>query len=401
MRTRPAFIVFVLCAAEILGMLPFSMFLALQPVLQDAWSLSNTETGWISSAYLAGYMAAVPVLSSLTDRVDARTVWLAACALTAAGAAGFALWAHGMWTAAAFQMVAGMGLAGTYMPGLKVMADRQPRLPHPRHVAFYTTSFTAGAALSFWIVGRLAQHLAWQAAVMMAVAGPVVAWLLVALLLTAVPVTRLSHVVPGSYWRAVFRSGDTMRHVVGYAMHTWELFALRAWLVPFIAFQAGLRGAALVAPTTLAAVVSIIGIPSSIAGAELTTRVDRRRLIVTVMIASIAWSLLVVPLGLGGWPLLVLALVVYGGLVTADSAALTSGILQVAPAASRGTAMAIYSTVGFAAASAGTFAVGALLDLLGGQSVVSWAFAFALMGAPNIVGAVALSGATAPGRNVS
>ncbi len=377
-------------------MLPFSMFLALQPMLQDAWRLSNTESGWISSAYFAGYMAAVPVLSSLTDRIDARTVWLAACALAAAGAAGFALWAHGVWTAAAFQMIAGMGLAGTYMPGLKVMADRQPHVPRPRHVAFYTTSFTAGAALSFWIIGRVAQHLAWRSAVLVAVAGPVVAWLLVALLLAAVPVTRDASAVPLAHWRAVFRSADTMRHVVGYAMHTWELFALRAWLVPFIAFQTGLRGSALVAPTTLAAVVSVVGIPSSIAGAELTTRMDRRRLIVTVMIASLVWSLLVVPLGSGGWPLLVFAVVVYGSLAMGDSAALTSGILQVAPPASRGTAMAIYSTVGFAAASAGTFAVGALLDLLGGQSVIAWAFAFALMGAPNIVGALAL--ARRPGR---
>jgi hypothetical protein len=53
--------------------------------------------------------------------------------------------------------------------------------------------------------------------------------------------------------------------------------------------------------------------------------------------------------------------------------------------------MAVYSTLGFAGASAGTFAVGASLDLFGGQSVMSWAFAFALMGAPNAIGAVALA----------
>jgi hypothetical protein len=80
----------------------------------------------------------------------------------------------------------------------------------------------------------------------------------------------------------------------------------------------------------------------------------------------------------------------YGWFVSADSAALTSGILLVAPAASRGTAMAVYSTLGFAAASAGTFAVGAMLDLGGGQSVASWALAFALMGAPNLIGAIAI-----------
>ncbi len=39
-------------------MMPFSMFLALQPRLQDAWMLSNTASGWISSAYFTGYMLA-------------------------------------------------------------------------------------------------------------------------------------------------------------------------------------------------------------------------------------------------------------------------------------------------------------------------------------------------------
>jgi hypothetical protein len=98
----------------------------------------------------------------------------------------------------------------------------------------------------------------------------------------------------------------------------------------------------------------------------------------------------VVPASLAGWPLLIATVCAYGWFVSADSAALTSGILQVAPPASRGTAMAVYSTLGFASASAGTFAVGAMLDLAGGQSVGAWMLAFALMGAPNLVGALAI-----------
>jgi MFS family permease len=393
--SRPATIVAILCTAEVLSMTPFSMFLALQPALQREWELSNTQSGWISSAYYAGYMLAVPVLSSLTDRVDARAVWLFAAATAAAGALGFAMLAAGTWTAAAAQVVAGAGLAGTYMPGLKVMADRMR--PGPRHVAFYTTSFTAGASLSFWIVGRLAAHVRWETAVLAAAAGPILGSLMVATL-GRVPVALASRVPTATHWRAVFASSDTIRYVVGYAAHTWELFALRAWLVPFVAFVAvGRPPAATVRATTLAAAVGLIGIPASILGAELTGRIGRRRVVVATMLAAIACSLLVVPAAVAGWPLLVAMLFVYSCFVSADSAALTSGILAVAPAASRGTAMAVYSTLGFAAASAGTFAVGVLLDVLGGQSTVGWAFAFALMGAANVAGAIAI----ARGRDVN
>ena len=105
-------------------MTPFSMFLALQPELRGTWALSNTASGWISSAYYTGYMVAVPVLAGLTDRVDTRSVWLAATALSGAAAALFAAAADGVWTAVACQFLAGGGLAGTYMPGLKLIADR-------------------------------------------------------------------------------------------------------------------------------------------------------------------------------------------------------------------------------------------------------------------------------------
>ena len=373
-------------------MLPFSMFLALQPALQRDWALSNTESGWISSAYFTGYMLAVPILSSLTDRVDARTVWLGACAMGVVGAVGFALGAQGVWTAAAFQAVGGASLAGTYMPGLKVIADRRPHLPRPRHVAFYTTSFTAGSSLSFAIVGALGAHMSWRSAVLVTALGPLLGCGLVASLLRPVPVAAAAH-PPSGHWRAVFTSGDTIRYVIGYSAHTWELFALRAWIVPFTTYCASiLAGAPPVSASTIAALVALIGIPASMAGAEMTARIPRRRLIVAVMLTSVAASVLVLPSVYGGWFLVIAGAVAYSACISADSAALTSGILHVAPAASRGTAMAVYSTLGFAAASAGTFAVGALLDAMGGQSMASWAVAFAVMSAPNIVGALALLG---------
>lgn len=376
-------------------MTPFSMFLALQPVLRESWSLSNTASGWISSAYFGGYMLSVPALSSLTDRVDARVVWLAACALAAAGALGFALWAHGVWTAAAMQVVAGAGLAGTYMPGLKLIADRLPGTPRPRHVAFYTTSFTMGSSLSFWIVGFLGTRLEWRPAVAITALGPVVACMLVAGALQPVPLTHAPPARHRRHWLSVLSSADSMRYVAGYAAHVWELFALRAWLVPFVTFVAASRAtAAPLSAATLAAIVAMIGVPASMAGAELIGRLPRRGVIVSVMVLSAGASLVVMPAALVSWMLVIVAVCLYSALVSADSAALTSGILDVAPAASRGTAMAVYSTLGFGAATAGTFAVGAMLDLLGGQSTLSWTLAFAMMGAPNLLAALTIAKAS-------
>ena len=391
LNPAPAFIVAIVCLAEILSMTPFSMFLALQPELQGAWHLSNTESGWISSAYFAGYMLAVPVLGSLTDRVDARTVWLGACALAGCGALGFATIADGVWSAAALQLVTGAGLAGTYMPGLKVITDRLAEVPRPRHVAFYTTSFTIGSSLSFWIIGQLDSSYPWRTAVAMSAVGPLAGCLLVLFALGTVTVPSHARVPASAHVRAVLGSRESMRYVIGYAAHVWELFALRAWIVPFVVFCEKLRGTTSPVPiATLAALVSLAGVPASLAGAEATTRMMRARLIAGVMIGSIVLSLAVVPAALTSWVLLIPTVCIYSALISADSAALTSGIVAVAPSASRGTAMAIYSTLGFAAASGGTFAVGLTLDNLGGQSVTSWIVAFAVMSAPNALGALAV-----------
>ena len=393
LHARPTVVVLVVCLAEILSMTPFSMFLALQPQLENTWGLSNTDTGWISSAYFFGYMLAVPFLGSITDRVDARAVWLGACALAGTGALGFALLADGVWTAAALQLVAGAGLAGTYMPGLKVITDRLASLPRPRHVAFYTTSFTIGASLSFWLVGFLDAAMDWRAAVAALALGPATGCALVAVALRPVRVPAHAQADPTVHMRAVFNSGDAMRYVIGYAAHVWELFALRAWVVPFVMFCQELKGSLPpLTSATIAAVVSLIGVPASLAGAELTSHAPRRRVIVTVMLTSIVASLLVVPAAQVSWGLLIVAICFHSALISADSAALTSGIVDVAPPASRGTAMAIYSTLGFAAASAGTFAVGFTLDLLGGQSLASWTIAFVVIAAPNLIGALALRG---------
>jgi hypothetical protein len=87
---------------------------------------------------------------------------------------------------------------------------------------------------------------------------------------------------------------------------------------------------------------------------------------------------------------IILGAVLYHALIMGDSAALTAGLVAVSPAQSRGTAMALYSMAGFAAASAGSFATGALLDAMGGQSVRSWAIAFVVVSASNVLGALML-----------
>jgi len=115
--------VVAMCAAQFCAQIGAFSVAALLPTLIPAWSLTNTEAGWISGIYYAAYTLAVPVLSSLTDRVDPKRVYLGAVALTALAFAGFAWLASGFWSALAFRALMGVGWAGSYMPGLKALSD--------------------------------------------------------------------------------------------------------------------------------------------------------------------------------------------------------------------------------------------------------------------------------------
>lgn len=52
------------------------------------------------------------------------------------------------WGATLFRTLAGVGLAGTYMPGLKALADHMPERHESPAVAFYTVHFAIGISLS-------------------------------------------------------------------------------------------------------------------------------------------------------------------------------------------------------------------------------------------------------------
>ncbi|MFO1350681.1 MAG: MFS transporter, partial [Gammaproteobacteria bacterium] len=127
-----------MCAAEILGMAAFAAFPALLPRLRETWAMSNTAAGWVSGMYFAGYLVAVGVLMPLTDRRDPRRIYLACMGLSALAALGFAFMAAGAASASLWSFLQGVGLAGTYMPGLKALADLMPERWQSRAVAFYT-----------------------------------------------------------------------------------------------------------------------------------------------------------------------------------------------------------------------------------------------------------------------
>jgi MFS family permease len=367
----------------------FSTYAALLPELRDLWGLSNSQAGVVGGSFFAGYIATVSFWTALTDRLDARRVYLAGGLLTAAGSAGFGLAASGFLSAVFFQCVIGAGIAATYMPGLRLLSDRISGPGQSRYIAFYTSFFGIGTALSYAIAGVIAPALGWQAAFFACAAGPVIAGLLVWFFIDkkSVSTTKafsLGALFPVAAWRKVLANRAAAGYTFGYFAHCLELFGSRAWMVAFLVFSSGLHAGQSFpwAAATIAAVVNLLAVPASIVGNEIALRIGRRRWILIAMAGSGLTGMLVALAAPWHWALVLALITLYSMLVMAESATLTAGLVAAAPAELRGAAMGLYSLIGFGGGLLGPVLFGAALDVAGGAGTpAAWIVAYAAIGA--------------------
>ena len=76
-------LVAAMCLGQVGSLLPNVTLPAIMAQhLMPLWGLGAAEAGLMASAYSFGYMLAVPVLATLTDRIDARLILLGGSALS-------------------------------------------------------------------------------------------------------------------------------------------------------------------------------------------------------------------------------------------------------------------------------------------------------------------------------
>jgi MFS family permease len=310
----------MVCAAQVFVQLGAGYWPVLLPEMMTRWSLSNSAAGWIPSAFYATYMVSVPVLVTLTDRVDAKRVYLLGVGCTLLAHLAFGLLADGFWSALALRGLAGIGWAGTYMTGLKLVSDQVDAKMMSRAAAGHAARISISGALSYGLGDLLAQELGWRLAFASAGLTATIAWLTVALAVpgrAAAPKSAARNALFD--FRPVLRNRSAFAYSLAYCAHTLEMNALRGWARGF-------------------------------AGAQ-------------------------------GYWIAVGLILVYGMIIWLDSSSLTAGAAGAADPARRGATLAVPSMLGYAGGFVGPLAIGWTLDFSGGMSAVGWGLAFAIVAA--------------------
>jgi MFS family permease len=367
---------------------------ALLPGYIERWSLSKTEAGWLVGIFFAAYVLMVPVLVALTDRVPVRRVYLLGTGLTTLSHFGFALLADGFWSAFLFRVLAGIGWAGTYMPGLKAIADPLEGAPQSRAVSWHAAGVGISGAASFSIAG-LIDNWAGPSAAFLLGGGAALAAVILAL---AVMPAAIAKSAAGTQsrrlldFRPVFRNRSVMGWIAGYTVHTLELAALRAWGVTFLAMVVAVKGAPswLPDPTVLFTLAGFVGIAVSITGNETAQRWGRSRVVTAAMSAAASLSLITGWTGGISAPLAALFVIVWNAAIYFDSSALTAGTVQAAAKELRGATMGLHSMCGYAGGCIGPLGVGLVLDLAGNDNPLGWGLGFGHIALFTLIGFVVL-----------
>jgi MFS family permease len=356
------------------------------PILQAEWGLSNAQAGVIQSAGQIGYLLAVLVISPLTDYVDSKHIIVGGALWAGISNLLFAGIAHDTTSATLIRASVGFGIAGIYMPGLKLISQRIADLQRGRAIGLFAGFFTLGSAVSIFLGGNLAALLGWRVAFALTSVGPLMGAIISWRSLPNVGELKLNSQQARPLKDLLGNRQVTLIMLI-YACHTWELLGLRAWLATFISAARTNAGSSLVDATssgaTIAGIAILLAAAATIFVGALSDRFNRIKIIIVAMAVG---SLLILLLGFSlalPWMSIIVISLAAAFFLNADSAVISTRLTEIVPADYLGRVLAVYSFLGFAAGSISPLVFGAALDVANTfdiQSPWSWAFATLSLG---------------------
>lgn len=252
-------------------------------------------------------------------------------------------------------------MAGVYVPGMRFVADWYPEAARGTAMGVYVGTFSASSGLSFLLAGTVAAALGWRAAIAATSVGALcVAPLVLGLGRDAPGVERAKDGLD----LGVLRNRPYLAAVGIYSWHNWELFGMRNWLPAFLlaAPAVAATGSPELVAGTLVGVAVALGGPGNLLGGALSDRAGRLRVVAVALAASGLISALLGVLHALPLTALVAVVLVYGVVVTMDSAPTSTAITELVADERIGVALSIQSFVGFSTTVVSPVVFGWALD---------------------------------------
>ncbi len=368
--------------------LTFSQYVASVPFIQAEWGLSSVQASLLFSIYLAGYAVSSLIFVPLSDRFPVQITFLAGIITMCVPSLLFPLLAKGFWSGAILRFIAGAGQVISYTSGIQLVAARfDPKL-RTTAVSIFVGLAYGGSTVSYVVMGLLLQSTSeWRDAYLL-LAGISSISVLGTMVFIRIPSLRPPDHLSAPSRRTgrldfrLLRNRPVMLAVLGYAIHTADLYVVRMWLPLLLGalfIRQGVEASTAAAQaSTLAGTMFMLGTVSVMIGGWISDRWGRVQTAVCILLLSAGCS------GSLGWlidapAIFIIAIgYLYGFLGASDSAIYSTILIELAPEGKVGSVQALQSFLGFSAGAAMPVVFGLLIDIM--PSSVKWGSGFTFNG---------------------
>ena len=151
----------LLTTLNLLNYIDRSVLFAVQPLVQTEFHLSNTQVGYLTSAFLGFYMVAAPFTGPLADRYSRKMIivfgaifWSALTLLTA--------FTHTYWELLLRHTLVGVGEATFVTIAPTFVADLFPERMRGRIFGIFYLAIPVGTAAGYLLGGKLGPSMGWR-----------------------------------------------------------------------------------------------------------------------------------------------------------------------------------------------------------------------------------------------
>ncbi|MCM3125960.1 MULTISPECIES: MFS transporter [unclassified Mesobacillus] len=379
-------LLWTLSFAQFLAMQVWFNFSAVMPVVEREWGLSSTQSGIIVGFFHIGYVAAVFFYSFLSDRYNPKYSFMYGAMIAGLSGILFSVLAQGFWSALLLRFISGVGIAGIYVPGMKIVAQTSSDRARGAALGLFVGSLVVGSGFSLLVSGLFINLVGWKGVIFITSCSAILA----ASLIYFSRIPENIHIHNQRLSMALLKRVLTRRNLlvnISYTGHCWELYAMWAWIGPFMVyyFQTHSVANAISVGNFIGAFVVMIGGVASFIGGRMSDSFGRLKSIKLFIYISIACSLSIgwlTPTSM--WILLPLVFV-YGFTIIADSPIYNTMITEISEPEITGIALGIQSVLGFSATIFSPMIFGMLLDYF------NWGIAFTTIGVMTIITPISIS----------
>ncbi len=320
-----------------------------EPVRKE-WGLSDTQVGWLATAFTLLYAAVGVPLGRLADRSNRTRILTVGVFFWSLMTAASGL-TRNFWQLFLVRLGVGVGEATCAPASASLIGDLYPPQQRAKAISVFMMGLPIGVALSYLVSSQIAANFGWRNAFFVAGIPGLLCAILALFLREPERGASEAHTAVGAQKRhgspylLVLATPTMFWIILSGALHNFNMYALSAFQMPFLMRY---HGATLTGAGRLLTLLTLAGIPALLIGGfagDIMRRVrSNGRLLVATLAVLLSAPFMYLALNAAPGDLLGFGvfMAVGGGLMFVYYSTVYSTIQDVIEPSLRGTAMALY-----------------------------------------------------------